>query len=131
LLSASQPVASPSAESNYYVPNALVTPDGNTVITSQVVPYTHLLGHGAVARIIEMDARTGRLVRTLYVADAAGQADTLDQDCNVLSLGPFGRHPLVDCFSRLGALVNGQIISLPGFPSASSSGISGQQAIAW
>jgi hypothetical protein len=37
----------------------------------------------------------------------------------------------VDCFSKLGALVNGQIISLPGFPSPSSSGISGQQAIAW
>jgi hypothetical protein len=37
----------------------------------------------------------------------------------------------VDCFSKLGALVDGQIVSLPGFPSPSSSGISGQQAIAW
>lgn len=61
----------------------------------------------------------------------AGQSGSLDQDCNVLSLGPGGRHPLVDCFGKLGALVTGQIVSLPGFPSPSSSGIAGQQAIAW
>jgi len=87
--------------------------------------------HGAVARIVELDADTGHLERTLYTASAAGQSDNLDQSCNVLSLGPGGRHPLVDCFSKLGALVDGQIVSLPGFPSASSSGISDQQAIAW
>jgi hypothetical protein len=108
-----------------------VTPDGRTVITSEVIPYTHWFVHGATARIVELDARTGRLERTLYAASAAGQADNLDQACNVLSLGPGGRHPLVDCFSKLGALVNGQIVSLPGFPRPSSSGISGQQAIAW
>jgi hypothetical protein len=132
LLTASQPIASPRAESNSYVPDALVTPDGRTVVTSQVVPFTHLwFIHGAVARIVELDAHTGHLERTLYTASAAGQSDILDQSCNVLSFGPGGRHPLVDCFSKLGALVDGQIISLPGFPSASSSGISGQQAIAW
>jgi hypothetical protein len=32
-----------------------------------------------------------------------------------LSLGPGGAHPLVDCFGKVGALVNGQIVSLPGF----------------
>jgi hypothetical protein len=32
-----------------------------------------------------------------------------------LSLGPGGAHPLVDCFGKAGALVNGQIVSLPGF----------------
>jgi len=131
LLTASRPVASPRTESNDYVPDALVTPDGRTVVTSEVVPYTHWFTHGAVARIVELNARTGHLERTLYMATAAGQSGSLDQACNVLSLGPGGRHPLVDCFSKLGALVNGQIVSLPGFPSASSSGISGQQAIAW
>jgi hypothetical protein len=131
LLAASQPIASPRAESNGYVPDALVTPDGKTVVTSEVVPFTHLFVHGAVARIVELNARTGHLERTLYTASADGQSDSLGQACNVLSLGPGGQHPLVDCFSKLGALVDGQIVSLPGFPSPSSSGISGQRAIAW
>jgi hypothetical protein len=132
LLTASQPIASPRAVSTGYVPNALVSPDGKTVITSEVVPFTHLLFvHGAEARIVELNARTGHLERTLYTASANGQSGTLVQSCNVLSLGPGGQHPLVNCFSKLGALVDGQIVSLPGFPSASSSGISGQQAIAW
>jgi hypothetical protein len=127
LLIASRPIASPSAAPNGYVPDALVTPDGKTVVTSEMVQSSN----GVAARIVELDARTGHLERTLYAASAAGQADTLDQDCNVLSLGPGGRHPLVDCFAKLGAVVNGQIVSLPGFSGPSSSGISGQQAIAW
>jgi len=132
LLTASHPVASPPAVSTGYVPDALVTPDGKSVITSDVVPFTHLwFIHGAEARIVELNAQTGHLERTLYTASANGQSGTLVQSCNVLSLGPGGQHPLVDCFSKLGALIDGQIVSLPGFPSASSSGISGQQAIAW
>jgi hypothetical protein len=127
LLTASQPIASPRADPTGYVPDALVTPDGKNVITSEVVPFTHdLFFHGAEARIVELNARTGHLERTLYTASADGQFG-----CNVLSLGPGGQHPLVNCLSKLGALVNGQIVSLPGFPSPSSSGISGQQAIAW
>ncbi len=131
LLLASKPIPSPQTEPNGYVPRALVTPDGKTVITSQVAPVTHLLFRGTVARIVELDARTGRLERTLYTVSTNDQSDILDQSCNVLSLGPGGLHPLVDCFSKLGALIDGQIVSLPGFPSESSSGISGQQAIAW
>ncbi len=129
LLTASKSIASPRPTPDGSVPNAVVTPDGRTVVTSELVRYTDLLSHGDVARIVELNAHTGHLERTLYTARAAGQADNLY--CNVLSLGPGGRHPLVDCFSKLGALVNGQIVSLPGFPSPSSSGISGQQAIAW
>ena len=131
LLLASEPIASPPTEPNSYVPNALVTPDGKTVITSEVVPVTHLLFRGTVARIVALNARTGRLERTLYTVSTQDQSGILDQECNVLSLGPDGQHPLVDCFSRLGALVDGQIVSLPGFPSLSSSGISDQRAIAW
>jgi hypothetical protein len=131
LLRASKPIPSPQTEPNSYVPRALVTPDGKSVITSQVTPVTHLLFRGSVARIVELDARTGRLERTLYTVSTNDQSDTLDQSCNVLSLGPGGQHPLVDCFSKLGALIDGQIVSLPGFPSPADSGISGQQAIAW
>lgn len=132
LLTASRPVASPPAEPSGYEPAALVTPDGSTVITSEAVPYTHwFFVHGVVARIVELNARTGHLERTLYTASARGQAMMLEQECNVLSLGPGGRHPLVDCFGKIGALVDGQMVSLPGFPKPSSSGISGQQAIDW
>jgi hypothetical protein len=131
LLTAGHPVASPRAASNGYVPNALVTPDGKNVITSEVIPFTGPFSHGAVGRIVELNARTGRLEQTLYTASADSQSDNLVQECNVVSLGPRGQHPLVNCFSKLGALVDGQIVSLPGFPSPSSSGISGQQAIAW
>ena len=127
LLLASEPIASPPTEPNSYVPNALVTPDGKTVITSEVTP----LFHGTVALIVALNARTGHLERTLYTVSTPDQSGILDQECNVLSLGPGGQHPLVDCFNKIGALVDGQIVILPGFPSPSRSGISGQQAIAW
>ena len=84
-----------------------------------------------MARIVALNARTGHLERTLYTVSTQDQSGILDQECNVLSLGPGGQHPLVDCFTKIGALVDGQIVILPGFPSPSSSGISGQQAIAW
>lgn len=131
LLRVSQPIPGPPTEPNGYVPRALMTPDGKTVITSEVVPVTHLLYRATVARIVALNARTGHLERTLYTVSTNDQSEILDQQCNVLSLGPGGRHPLVDCFSKLGALVDGQIVSLPGFPSPSTSGISGLQAVAW
>jgi hypothetical protein len=131
LLRASQPIPGPPTEPNSYVPRALVTPDGKTVITSEVEPVTHLLYRVTVARIVALNARTGRLERTLYTVTTQDQSEILDQECNVLSLGPGGQHPLVDCFSKLGALVDGQIVSLPGFPSPSSGGIADQRAIAW
>ena len=123
LLAASKPVASRN------VP-ALVTPDGQTVVTSQVTLSSH--GREAEGRIVELDAHTGQLERTLYTASTTGNAIGLDTACDVLSLGPGGEHPLVYCFGKAGALVNGQIISLPGFftPSASGQFTGGQQVIA-
>lgn len=59
-----------------------------------------------------------------------GEASSLDQECNVLSLGPVVTDPLVECFS-IGVLKHGKLEILPGFPSATSSGISSQDAIAW
>jgi hypothetical protein len=115
LLAASEPVASSDAQNPDLntVPTVLVTPDGQTVVTSQVTLGSH--GHEAEGRIVELDAHTGHLERTLYTASATGDASDLEAGCNVLSLGPGGAHPLVDCFGKAGALVNGHIVSLPGF----------------
>jgi hypothetical protein len=83
-----------------------------------------------------VSASTGRTLRVLYttaeddVPRGNDNATSLDQECNVLSLGPEVTEPLVDCLS-VGALRHGRLVSLPGFPSPSTSGISGQQAIAW
>jgi hypothetical protein len=122
LLAASEPVASSDAQRPDFntVPTVLVTPDGQTVVTSQVTLGSH--GHEAEGRIVELDAHTGQLERTLYTASATGDASYLEAGCNVLSLGPGGAHPLVDCFGKAGALVNGRIVSVPGF--------TGQQVIA-
>ena len=90
-----------------------------------------------VARVLELSASTGRTVRVLYTTTVDhvsqggnGKAGSLDQECNVLSLGPAVGDPLVECFS-IGVLMHGKLVTLPGFPSPSSSGISGQDAIAW
>jgi hypothetical protein len=132
LLAASEPVASSDAQRPDFntVPTVLVTPDGQTVVTSQVTLGSH--GHEAEGRIVELDAHTGQLERTLYTASATGDASELEAGCNVLSLGPGGAHPLVDCFGKAGALVNGQIVSLPGFLTQSGTGLfkGGQQVIA-
>jgi hypothetical protein len=136
-LLAARPIASPPPEPSQYTPAALVTADGNLVITSTVQNIPD--GHGrdtVVAKIVELAARTGQLVRVLYtvtergVAPGATGAGQLDQSCNVLSLGPAGVHVLVACFS-FGRVDDHGFTPLAGFPSPSSSGISGQQASAW
>ncbi|HTZ94560.1 MAG TPA: hypothetical protein VMB74_19370, partial [Streptosporangiaceae bacterium] len=87
LLAASEPVASPDAQQPDFntVPTVLVTPDGQTVVTSQVTLSSH--GHEAEGRIVELDAHTGQRERTLYTASATGDASELEAGCNVLSLG--------------------------------------------
>jgi hypothetical protein len=59
-----------------------------------------------------------------------GQAGELDQECNVLALGPQVTEPLVSCFS-VGVLKGGKLVTLPGFPGSYASGIAAQDAIAW
>jgi hypothetical protein len=137
-LMASRPIASPPPEPTHYVPAALVTADGSVVVTSTVqnIP----AGHGrytVVAKVVELSARTGRLLRVLRTVTmrnaTGGQNGTvgqLDQDCNVLSLAPTGTHVLVACFA-IGRLDGDRFTPLPGFPSPSTSGIGGQQAVAW
>jgi hypothetical protein len=139
-LLAARAIASPPPEPTQYTPAALVTPDGNLVITSTVQNIPDGPGRDTVvAKIVELAARTGQLVRVLYtvtqrgvlgVASGASGAGQLDQGCNVLSLGPAGVHVLVAC-PGFGRVDGHRFTALPGFPSPSSSGISGQQAGAW
>ena len=110
-LLAAQAIGSPAPESTQYVPAALVTVGGSIVVTSTV---QNMPGGTVVAKIIELSARTGQL----------------DQECNVLSLAPSGVHVLVACFA-FGRVDGSHFTPLPGFPSPSSSGISGQQTGAW
>jgi hypothetical protein len=137
-LLAAQAIGSPRPEPTQYMPAALVTPDGSVVVTSTVQNIPD--GHGrytVVAKIIELSARTGRLLRVLHTATvyratpgSSGTVGQLDQNCNVLSLGPTGVHVLVACFA-FGRLDGSRFTPLPGFPSPSSSGISGQTTGAW
>jgi hypothetical protein len=142
-LLAARAIASPATEPNYYVPAALVTADGSMVITSTVqnIPAGHRRDT-VVARVVELSASTGQLLRVLHTATVrdviaglngpVGQPTTgqLDEDCNVLSLGPAGVHVLVDCFG-FGRVDDRRFTPLPGFPSPSSSGISPQDTGAW
>jgi len=137
-LLAARPIGSPGAEPTYYVPRALVTANGAVVITSTVRNLPDASGSDTVvAEVVELSARTGQLLRVLHTATVHGvtgglngDLGQLDQDCNVLSLAPAGVHVLVACFA-FGRVDGSRFTPLPGFPSASSSGISGQQAAAW
>lgn len=131
-------VRRPGLRPTGYEPAALVTPGGRDVITTEVRNVRTWNGRfNVTAKIVEVSASTDRTLRVLYTTavDHAtggdnGEVARLDQQCRVLSLGPDASDPLVDCFS-VGALVHGKLITLPGFPSPTSSGISGQNAIAW
>ena len=137
-LLASRPIASPAAQQYGYVPGALVTPDQTKLITSTVQNIPDSNGTDTVvAKIIEMSARTGKLLRilsttTVHGATRGGQgsAGILDDDCAVLSLAPTGTNVLVSCFT-FGRVDNNSFTPLPGFPSGSSSGIGGQDTAAW
>jgi hypothetical protein len=105
------------------IPDALVTANGRTVITSTVSP-----GTGTVtAKIIELNAKTGKQLRVL--STVTGSAKSL-QYCQVVSLAPSGLHLLVSC-PYFGRLDGSKFKPLPGFPSPSHSGISQQSTGAW
>jgi hypothetical protein len=118
-LMASRPVGSPPAGPDGSVPAALVIADGKVVVTT------------VGAKVIELSARTGQLLRVLYTSTGGGSNGTAGPaGCEVLSLAPSGIHVLVSCLA-FGRVDGGRFTPLPGFPSASSSGISAQQAAAW
>jgi hypothetical protein len=116
-----------------------VTPDLRTVITTTVQNIPD--GHGTdtvVAKIVELEARTGKLLRILSTTTEhriargynLGETASLDDSCYVLSLAPSGPNVLADCFG-FGRTDGSGFTPLPGFPSASSTGISGEHAAAW
>jgi hypothetical protein len=134
-LLASRVIASPRAEPTYYIPVALMTADQRAVITSTVRTVSAGFGKDTVvAKIIELDARSGRLLRVLQTITmhgiSSGNAGLLDQECNVVSLAPAGLHALVAC-NAFGRLDGSVFTPLPGFPSPSSSGITAQVTGAW
>ena len=97
---------------------AFITPDGNAVIAatfSLVGPSTSPTG---IVKIVELSARTGRLLRVLR----QGRNNYFAQDnqgCSVYSLGPTGVHALIECSSPetvFGRLDNGRFTPLPGGP---------------
>jgi hypothetical protein len=114
-------------------------PDGSVVITSTVQNDHQRYGRDTVVgEFVELSVRTGKPLGVLhtaapkYVAPGNNGAGLLDQECNVVSLGSTGVHVLVQCFGLgLGRLDGRRFTPLPGFPSLSSSGISGQDAAAW
>jgi hypothetical protein len=134
-------IAGPAPVATGFVPPALVTSDGRAVITSTVQNIPEGNGRDTVvAKIVELDASTGQLLKVLYTATAhhvttrqdvtQANVSDLDQGCQVLSLGSTGVQPLVKCFA-FGRVEKGRLTPLPGFPSPSNSGIAGQQAAAW
>jgi hypothetical protein len=139
-LLASTPIASPQPEPTEYTPTALVTANGRTVFTTNIKNIPD--GHGTdtvVAKVIELDAQTGKLLRVLRTVtmhgvstnpDSANSAGSLDQSCNVRSLAPSGVHLLVACYA-FGRLDGSVFTPLPGFPSPSHGGVSQQTTGAW
>jgi hypothetical protein len=136
-LLASTPIASPPHEPSGQISTELATADGRTVFTSSVRNIPN--GHGTdtvVAKIIELDAHTGKLLRvlrtvTVHAAKVGmNSAFFLDQDCYVLSLAPSGVHLLIACYA-FGRLDGNVFTPLPGFPSLSSDGDIPQTTGAW
>jgi len=131
LLAASQAIAGPApvAADGGYVPQALVTPDG-VVITTEVQNIPE--GNGrvtVVARFVALSASTGQLLRVLYTAAERGiaRADDggVDQECNVVALGPTGVHVLAFCFDGYGRLDGGRFTPLPGIPNPNATTLPG------
>jgi hypothetical protein len=134
LLSASRPMTSPPVQRGWEFPEALLTPDGSALISTD---YRNVPGTGgrgtAYLEVVELSARTGRLLRVLHAAtlpyDRRRPALLVDADCSVLALGPAGLHALVQC-PGLGRLDDSRFTPLPGVPVAMNpmTGIGGTAA---
>ncbi len=131
-LLAARPVVSPAPMASGFIPRALLTPDGTAVITSTAQNVRARSGRTTVvARIVELSASTGRLIRVLHVArertiPGLRDAGSVDEACSVLSLGPAGVHALVECFG-FGRLDGDRFTALPGVQNPTSITTSGPQ----
>jgi hypothetical protein len=92
----------------------MIAPSGGEVIASSC----RARHHTATARVIELSAADGRLVRVLraqtarFASDADAQ-DAIASTCQVLSVAGDGDHVLVRAFT-FGRIDNGAFASLPG-----------------
>lgn len=132
LLHDSTALPSASATGGTTVPyaDALLTPDGRGLVTTDFRNFASKKGGGvARLRVVELSATTGRLLRVLHVAyqryakgppHSQRQPLAADLACDVLSLGPSGLHALVQC-AGFGRLDGNQFIPLPGVPVALAS----------
>jgi hypothetical protein len=136
LLGSSRAMVSPPAQNGWEFPGAMLTPDGRGLITTD---YRNIPGpHGggtAVLRVVELSARTGRLLRVLHVATehyGAGYLAraTADADCQVLSLGAAGLHALVQC-RGLGRLDDDRFTALAGVSVSMNGGTGIGGVAAW
>jgi hypothetical protein len=129
-------VATPRPVATGAMPAALFTADGSREITSTFTSTPDGPGtRTVVARTVELDARTGRLLRVLVTTtatgastdpnDNTGSAAMFEQGCDVLALAPHGTNLLASCgrFGRIG--VHG-FTPLPGSPGEVNGG-----AYAW
>jgi hypothetical protein len=94
--------------------SAMIAPGGGEVIASSC----HAGHHTASARVVELSATNGRLVRVLRTQTArfgndADAQDAVFSTCQVLSVAGDGDHVLVQAFG-FGRIDNGTFTSLPG-----------------
>jgi hypothetical protein len=104
-----QVIATPPTTATGSMPTALVTPDGSRVITTTTTAHRDgLRTDTVVGRVVELDARTGKLLRVLATSTATHvstnensptSAASLEQGCYVVSLAPHGLNVLASCFS--------------------------------
>jgi hypothetical protein len=88
----------------------LVTADGGTIFASTYNPPS---GFGWVESIVELSARTGKVLR---VVDSLSTNTDSGLNCAVYSLAPAGVHALIECGNFFGRLDNTKLTRLPGTP---------------
>ena len=115
LLAASRPITIPAPPGAIGTGMALLTPDGREVITTTYQGPLSGQAPLVTAKIVELSASTGRLLRVLRVAHWATDILQTPPVCVLLSLGAADVHPLVEC-TGLGFLEGSRFIPLPGGP---------------
>jgi hypothetical protein len=114
------PPPPPGVPGSSFPESAFITPDGSAVIASTWSWVGSIQRPTGIMKIVELSARTGRLLRVLRAASVTGTAYPLGNvGCQVYGLGPTGVHALVECSSPktvFGRLDNGRFTRLPGMP---------------
>jgi hypothetical protein len=104
------------------VQEAMLSPDGTTIIASVTYELTlgvHLKPDSVVGGVVEIDARTGRPLRTLLAQHAwhpAQEGGLFISACLLGPVDPTGDHLLVSC-DKFGRLDRGRFTALSGISS--------------